>query len=49
MALGRGAIIGFDHDRMVMLFSMLDGDKEVRCAVSSSAMDDLKTATAFGY
>jgi Protein of unknown function (DUF1488) len=42
MALGRGAIIGFDHDRMVMLFSMLDGDKEVRCAVSSSAMDDLE-------
>jgi hypothetical protein len=42
MALNRGAIIGFEHDRMVMLFSMVDGDKEVRCAVSSSAMDDLE-------
>jgi hypothetical protein len=42
MALSRGAIIGFEHDRMVMLFSMVDGDREVRCAVSSSAMDDLE-------
>jgi Protein of unknown function (DUF1488) len=42
MALNRGAVIGFEHDRMVMLFSMVDGDKEVRCAVSSSAMDDLE-------
>ena len=42
MTLSRGAIIGFEHDRMVMLFSMIDGDKEVRCAVSSSAMDDLE-------
>jgi hypothetical protein len=42
MALNRGAIIGFEHDRMVMLFSMVDGDKEVRCAVSSSAMDDME-------
>jgi len=42
MALNRGTITGFEHDRMVMLFSMIDGDKEVRCAVSSSAMDDLE-------
>jgi hypothetical protein len=42
MALDRGTVIGFEHDRMVMLFSMIDGDKEVRCAVSSSAMDDLE-------
>jgi hypothetical protein len=42
MALNRGAIIGFEQDRMVMLFSMIDGDREVRCAVSSSAMDDLE-------
>ena len=42
MALNRGTVIGFEHDRMVMLFSMIDGDKEVRCAVSSSAMDDLE-------
>ncbi len=42
MALSRGAVIGFEQDRMVMLFSMMDDDKEVRCAVSSSAMDDLE-------
>ena len=40
--LERGAVIGFEHRRMVMLFSMMDGDKEVRCAVSASAMDDLE-------
>ncbi len=42
MALDGGTVIGFEPDRMVMLFSMIDGDKEVRCAVSSSAMDDLE-------
>jgi hypothetical protein len=42
MALDRGTVIGFEQDRMVMLFSMIDGDKEVSCAVSSSAMDDLE-------
>jgi len=41
MNLERGDVIGFEHDRMVMLFSMKDGTKEIRCAVSSSAMDDL--------
>ena len=42
MSLDRGNIKGFEHDRMVMLFSMMDGDKEIGCAVSSSAMDDLE-------
>ena len=42
MTLARGSVRGFDHDRMVMLFSMMDGDKEISCAVSSSAMDDLE-------
>jgi hypothetical protein len=42
MALNRGTIRGFEHDRMVMLFSMIDGDKEIRCVVSSSAMDGLE-------
>jgi hypothetical protein len=42
MSLDRGTIKGFEHDRMVMLFSMMDGDKEIGCAVSSSAMDDLE-------
>jgi hypothetical protein len=42
MSLDRGNVKGFEHDRMVMLFSMMDGDKEICCAVSSSAMDDLE-------
>src|ERR1700710_1114778 len=42
MTLERGSIRGFEHDRMVMLFSMMDGGAEVSCAISSSAMDDLE-------
>lgn len=42
MTLERGSIKGFEHDRMVMLFSMMDGGREVSCAISSSAMDDLE-------
>jgi hypothetical protein len=42
MTLERGSIKGFEHDRMVMLFSMKDGGREVSCAISSSAMDDLE-------
>jgi hypothetical protein len=42
MALTRGIIRGYEEDRMVLLFSMMDGDREVRCAVSASAMDDLE-------
>jgi hypothetical protein len=42
MTLIRGNIWGYDDDRMVLRFSMMDGGKEVRCAVSASAMDDLE-------
>ena len=42
MTLERGNVKGFEHDRMVMLFSMMDGSKEIACAISSSAMDDLE-------
>jgi hypothetical protein len=41
MTLLRGRFIGYEYDRMVVLFSMLDGDKEVSCAISTSAMDEL--------
>jgi hypothetical protein len=41
MSLARGNVRGFEHDRMVMLFSMMDGDRQISCAVSSSAMGDL--------
>ena len=42
MALTRGSIGGYEYDRMVLKFSMLDGAREVPCAVSASAMDDLE-------
>jgi hypothetical protein len=42
MTLERGNIGGYEFDRMVFLFSMTDGDKDVPCAVSTSAMDDME-------
>jgi Protein of unknown function (DUF1488) len=42
MTLQTGSVRGFEQDRGVMLFSMMDGTTEVACAVSSSAMDDLE-------
>ena len=42
MALTRGSFSGYEFDRMVVRFSMVDGQKEVPCAVSTSAMDDLE-------
>ena len=42
MTLARGSIGGYEFDRMVLKFSMLDGDREIPCAVSASAMDDME-------
>ena len=42
MTLARGSIGGYEFDRMVFKFSMMDGDREIPCAVSASAMDDLE-------
>jgi len=42
MALTRGSFGGYEFDRMVVLFSMVDGQTEVPCAVSTSAMDDME-------
>ena len=42
MTLARGNIGGYEFDRMVLKFSMLDGVREIPCAVSASAMDDLE-------
>ena len=41
MTLRRGRFIGYEFDRMVMLFSMVDGQREISCTISTSAMDDL--------
>jgi Protein of unknown function (DUF1488) len=43
MALTRGSFRGYEHDRMVILFSMIDGQNEIQCAVSTSALDDLES------
>jgi len=45
MALTRGRFLGYEFDRMVMLFSMVDGQREIPCAISTSAMDDLEGGT----
>ena len=42
MTLARGNIRGYEYDRMVLTFSMMDGGREIPCAVSASAMDDLE-------
>ena len=42
MALTRGSLVGYEFDRMVVKFLMVDGQREVNCAVSTSAMDDLE-------
>ena len=42
MALTRGHFRGYEFDRMVILFSMVDDKREIPCAISTSAMDDLE-------
>jgi hypothetical protein len=44
MALEQGRFISFEYDRMIVQFSMRDGEKIVPCAISTSAMDDLEGA-----
>ncbi len=43
MALTRGSFRGYEYDRMVILFSMIDGQKEIPCAISTTDMDDLES------
>jgi hypothetical protein len=42
MTLMRGNIVGYEFNRMVVLFSMMDGAKEIPCAVSAAAMDEIE-------
>jgi Protein of unknown function (DUF1488) len=42
MTLMRGRFIGYEYDRMIVQFSMLDGQREVSCAISTSAMDEME-------
>ena len=45
MPLTRGAFRAYEFDRMVVLFSMMDNQTEVSCAISTAAMDDLEKST----
>ena len=42
MPLQRGEVRGFNFDRMVVEFTMLDKDQVIPCAISTAAMDDLE-------
>ena len=44
MALTRGSFNGYEFDRMVVLFSMVDDERKISCAISTSAMDELEKA-----
>ena len=42
MALQRGEVQGYDFNRMVVEFTMLNQDRVIQCAISTAAMDDLE-------
>ncbi len=44
MPLLRGDVQGYDFDRMIVEFTMLDQDTTVVCAISTAAMDDIEHA-----
>jgi hypothetical protein len=41
----QGGFKTYDFNRMVVLFTIVDGDAEVSCAISTAAMDDLEGST----
>ena len=43
MALQRGEVQGYDFNRMVVEFTMLNQGKVILCAISTAAMDDLES------
>ncbi|QPF92308.1 DUF1488 family protein [Bradyrhizobium commune] len=42
MTLTSGRFVGHEQDRGIVQFSMQDGSREIACAISTSAMDDLE-------
>ena len=42
MPLQRGEVQGYDFDRMVFEFTILNQGKVILCAISTAAMDDLE-------
>jgi hypothetical protein len=47
MTLMRGNLGGYEFNRMVMLFSMMDGPTEIPCAVSATAMDEIEQVSDY--
>jgi hypothetical protein len=45
MPLRQGEIMGYDFNRMVVEFTMLNQGKIVHCAISTAALDDLERNT----
>ena len=41
MTLMRGQVLTYEFNRMVVMFTMPDGQTDVPCAISTTAMDDL--------
>ena len=41
MSLTRGSIIGYDADKMLFRFTMMNGVDITNCEISSAALDDL--------
>jgi hypothetical protein len=41
MTLRRGRFLTYDFNRMVVIFTMTDGQTDVPCAISADAMDGL--------
>ena len=42
MPLRRGEVQGYDFNRMIVKFTMLNEDNVIQCAVSTGALDDLE-------
>jgi hypothetical protein len=42
MPLQRGVVQGYDFNRMVVEFTMLNEENAIPCAISTAAMDDLE-------
>jgi Protein of unknown function (DUF1488) len=48
MPLQQGAVQGYDFDRMIVQFTMLDQENVVLCAITTAAMDDLEGSRNVG-
>jgi hypothetical protein len=42
MTITQGEYQSFDYDRMIVRFTLVDGDVIVPCSISTAAMDDLE-------